>query len=487
MNTIQQTEGTRLATPPSTPEKGERSERRSLGVGGSEAEPAQRGADGAAGLVTSPKTVRVSDSPVQTPFKFATAEECRTGAERVGGWDWSGREGAVPQLEVFPGLVRLTAPDLARRERRLNREADAPVFVSENPDAEDYGDGRKIGGWSSKSRARMVATMAELDLAPLLLQEGRPAMVTLTYPGDWETVAPNGPKVKAHLQSFFKRFERAWGIPWAGVWKLEFQRRGAPHFHLLMVPPTGRAGEQRQALHLARRALWETDRRGPAPRWKKSPGDGKNFRAWLSETWADIVDHPDPDEFRRHVNAGTGVDYTEGDRARDPKRAAVYFGKHGTFAAKDYQHDVPKLWEESGETVGRFWGYRGLKKVHGAATISFDQMILLGRTLRRYGTRTRVWDRERREHKIRPVLRSSYRWRRRKTWVTPAGVVIVQKWQKRKTTTRARRMTGPMSAGFLLVNDGPAMAAILSRVLESCAQCDHSVPVGMRGPIRQRS
>jgi hypothetical protein len=34
-----------------------------------------------------------------------------------------------------------------------------------------------------------------------------------------------------------KRFQREWGEPARYIWKLEFQRRGAPHIHLWMAPP----------------------------------------------------------------------------------------------------------------------------------------------------------------------------------------------------------------------------------------------------------
>lgn len=448
-----------------------------------------------AGLVTSAETARVSVAPGQraNPYRFASLDECRAGAAAVGPWVWDGREGPVPMLEVAPGLVRLSARDLNRAEKRANKQRDEPVlpFVDGHDQDGDGGDEPDgiIRGWSARSRARMVATMAELDLAPLLWAEGEPAMITLTYPGDWETVAPNGPTVKAHLRTFFERYKRAWGENWRGVWKMEFQRRGAPHFHLLMVPPSGLASTQRRAEYEAKRALWESaDRatRGPCPRWRSAVGDGLGFRAWLSQTWADIVGHPDPEERARHVLAGTGVDFTEGDRARDPKRAAIYFGKHGSYQAKDYQHDVPKLWEDSGQSVGRFWGYRGLRKIRGAAMLTFDEMLLLGRTLRRYGTRTRVWDPVTREHRVRPTLRTEYRWRTE--YRQDANGNVAERYRLRKTTVRARRMTGPHSAGFLLVNDGPEMARMLARVLETCAASEQSAPapVGLRGPISER-
>ena len=62
-------------------------------------------------------------------------------------------------------------------------------------------------------------------------------MVTLTCPGDWESVAPDGASVKRHMVVWRKRFQREWGEPARYIWKLEFQRRGAPHIHLWMAPP----------------------------------------------------------------------------------------------------------------------------------------------------------------------------------------------------------------------------------------------------------
>ncbi len=70
--------------------------------------------------------------------------------------------------------------------------------------------------------------------------EALPAMITLTYPGDWLTVAPSADAVKrVHFKALAKRWQRNWGHPLRCVWKLEFQRRGAPHLHLFTVPPGG--------------------------------------------------------------------------------------------------------------------------------------------------------------------------------------------------------------------------------------------------------
>lgn len=55
------------------------------------------------------------------------------------------------------------------------------------------------------------------------------AMLTLTYPSDF----PDAFTAKSHLRAFLKRLFRK--FPRIGVlWRLEFQKRGAPHFHLLI-------------------------------------------------------------------------------------------------------------------------------------------------------------------------------------------------------------------------------------------------------------
>ncbi|WP_448510112.1 rolling circle replication-associated protein [Mycolicibacterium thermoresistibile] len=87
-----------------------------------------------------------------------------------------------------------------------------------------------------------------------------------TYAGDWELVAPDGASIKRHMVLWRKRFQREYGEPARYIWKLEFQRRGAPHIHLWMAPPI-------------------------------SPGrSGRGLAQWLSETWAQIVDHPDAEQ-----------------------------------------------------------------------------------------------------------------------------------------------------------------------------------------------
>jgi len=100
-----------------------------------------------------------------------------------------------------------------------------------------------------------------------------PAMLTLTYPGDWLTVAPTSEAVAEHFAALCKRYARAWGEELIGPWKKEFQRRGAPHLHISTTPPMGFTTVTDPATGARREA---------------------DFKTWLSITWADIVEPPRP-------------------------------------------------------------------------------------------------------------------------------------------------------------------------------------------------
>jgi len=324
---------------------------------------------------------------------------------------------------------------------------------------------------------------AALDWSPVVeldRQAGRvPAMVTLTYPGAWEVVAPDGKTAKRHVQAFLLRYRRAWGEPIVGAWKFEFQRRGAPHFHIFMVPPHGKA-------------------RG------RGVGAGLTFRHWLGVVWPAVVNHPDPVEYMKHMSV-TGhpdsVDYAEALKCKDPKSTAVYFGKHGSYRDKEYQNRVPELWQEPGKGPGRFWGYWGLKPLVAAVELRPDDYVLAARILRRYAERVRVWDKTAGEWKyVRAMYGAKGRYEvagppgrpARDDWlrvlVRPApfvafGVVVdknsqvkqaaegaqVAVWRKHRRRSRVRRFANNGS-GFLLVNDGPAMAHQLARAIKVCRQ-----------------
>jgi hypothetical protein len=69
---------------------------------------------------------------------------------------------------------------------------------------------------------------------------------------------------------------------------------------------------------------------------------------------------------------------------------AVYFSKHGSFASKEYQHLVPKAWQEPGQGPGRFWGFWGLRPKVAEVAVSGTVGRQAGRVLRGYSRSEKV-------------------------------------------------------------------------------------------------
>ena len=168
---------------------------------------------------------------------------------------------------------------------------------------------------------------------------------TLTYPADYPT---NGREVKRHLQNFIKRLRRRcyktmrpdeYGT-WSVFWFLEFQARGAPHFHFFCThsPVPTKANLQHRPetpIELARK--------------------------WLAKAWYECVESGDP----KHLGAGTQLDYFRTSRAGTISYASKY-------ARKQQQKQVPEEFEE----IGRFWGVSGNRFTSSADFVVSDRQMM---------------------------------------------------------------------------------------------------------------
>lgn len=114
---------------------------------------------------------------------------------------------------------------------------------------------RGVATFSAPSRRRLLRLVASVNGA------ARPVFLTLTYGREW----PRQPALwKVHLDRFLKRLTRD---GFSGFWKLEPQKRGAPHFHLLVY-------------------------------------GGRVPKGWLARAWAECSEDESPD----HLKAGTRVE-----------------------------------------------------------------------------------------------------------------------------------------------------------------------------------
>ena len=177
------------------------------------------------------------------------------------------------------------------------------------------GDRGEISGMSSQARRRFRLRLMAIDWSRYDTH-----WVTLTYHNEWPVGSQGW---KRDLDAFERRLRRAWGARgWCfATWRLERQRRGAPHYHLIVA--------------------WE---RGQGP----SAGA---FRRWASQAWLEIV-------------GGWGTDW-----------AAEAHGVHVDHVVSVDRHERPQLggilgylvgehckidqnaW--AGQATGRVWGVWG--------------------------------------------------------------------------------------------------------------------------------
>lgn len=188
------------------------------------------------------------------------------------------------------------------------------VSVSADP-VESYGRKDKITELSIKSRTRMLFVAQTTGVKMR-------SMITLTYPIDYPR---DGKAVKTHLNRFLVKMRRSYAFDY--LWFLEFQRRGAPHIHMLTSRGNIR-GSDREIMALA---------------WVKSVYQGYGWSLPYSHIGTkkekDIMDQMY--KVHLHSSAWSGIKNENG--------AARYVAK---YAMKTIQKLVPKDYQN----VGRFWG-----------------------------------------------------------------------------------------------------------------------------------
>lgn len=195
-----------------------------------------------------------------------------------------------------------------------------------------------VYGFSKQSRRRLLQKIATL------CQDAMPIFVTLTYPSDFPLDAAQW---KKHFDKWCKRLHRKY--PYAGlIWRLEPQKRGAPHYHCLVY--------------------------GLAMRL-----DGE-IHSWFHTSWYECVGSGD----LKHLRRGVDLRMCQG-MAAVRKYVGKYLGKVQA-ATRIVSADGEVLdWMK----VGRWWGVRYApnlpwSSVVGGHILSTRDAVKLMRYLRRY-------------------------------------------------------------------------------------------------------
>ncbi|MEM9890948.1 MAG: hypothetical protein AAF962_08810 [Actinomycetota bacterium] len=300
-----------------------------------------------------------------------------------------------------------------------------------------------VTAYSRKSRQRCRQMVAETDwYTPLQRDDSRIGMLTVTYPGDWATWAPDPDTCTKHRHALEKRLRRALDYMPSFIWVREFQGRGAPHFHMAGVFPTRI--------------------------------DGERLERWLSRNWFEVVGSGNP----KHFEAGTRIDWSKGADASDPNRMAAYFTAYTTGEnGKEYQHHPPEGWSNPNGSVGRHWGARGCTRIREELRISPAQLVEAQRFLRRYIASQKRTKRYSVDRQARTVTRHASGWLATYTdrhgqpqARTCATESEAWKWlatqrpgegRRRRSVNRRWKLASLVGteAGFtFLTNDGPALA-----------------------------
>lgn len=156
----------------------------------------------------------------------------------------------------------------------------------------------RITGWNSGMSRRLGNYIENF-------RQDFTVMVTLTYPAEYPG---DGKTTKAHLRALVERLRRRkWFNDNSLIWFLEFQERGAPHFHFLAT--------------------------------------GWVSKDLIATAWAEIT-------------GGDARSCSRVEALRDPESAGAYARK---YAMKSEQKRVPSGFEK----IGRMWGCCGNKICKG--------------------------------------------------------------------------------------------------------------------------
>lgn len=208
-----------------------------------------------------------------------------------------------------------------------------------------------ISGFTRGSRSRALRLLKSLDKTQIDIT--RVFFTSNTYAGEGHPI-PTPRQAKQDLRAFCKRIDRAFG-PSTVIWKLEPQKRGAPHFHLLVILPPG--------------------------------ADARAFGDWARRNWHEMVG----DGQEAHLMHGIDVQ-----PMKDWKQVTNYLCKYIGKVIDKYNDDGMAN-RPDWNWPGRWWGKHNIDLVphrRQRQDISRRTAVILARALRGWyssQTTTRWW------------------------------------------------------------------------------------------------
>jgi hypothetical protein len=183
-----------------------------------------------------------------------------------------------------------------------------------DPDRMPVGGKRgKVTEFSPASRRRLQSLLQKMEF------DGG-VFMTLTYPAEF----PSPAVAKKHLHNFFRKMSRLHPEA-SAIWRLEFQKRGAPHFHLM---------------------------------WFNLPYMPK---AYLKKVWGQVIGYADPFTRIEWMQSRRGVvSYVSKYVAKVGGEAGGGFNLDAYLRGVDFVH--PLTGELCGP-VGRWWGVFNASKL----------------------------------------------------------------------------------------------------------------------------
>ena len=202
----------------------------------------------------------------------------------------------------------------------------------------------------SKSSAwRLKQVLLKTDLRSFTKKQM--LFVTLTFPNPVENLA----LAQNALRVFNQFVKRKYGV--GSVWKQEFQKNTAVHYHLFQVFPNSEIELGDYWIRQADGSLvpWERGENGKKGHQKNNSKAVKGYRYQLQEEWTKLLTKYFPEmgeEEKKLFNASIQADYVKNKSA-----IATYFAEYAT-KDKAHQNIVP----EGIKNHGRWWGETNFKQ-----------------------------------------------------------------------------------------------------------------------------